>query len=54
MCVSVTPRYDFYSASLDWATLAVLVPASELPHLNDLLISIPLSQVRFSIVSIGV
>ena len=43
-----------FSAILDWATFEVLVPASELPHLNSLLISIPLSQVRFSIVSIGV
>ena len=40
-------------AILDWATFAVLVP-SELPHLNDLLHSIPSLQVKYSIVSIGV
>ena len=36
-----------YSATLDWSTFAVLVPASELPHLKDLLLSIPPSQVKY-------
>ena len=53
MRISVTSKYDFCSTILDRATCKLLDPSSrheELPHLKDLLLSIPPNQVKYSFI----